>query len=131
VGENPHVVASLGLSVAKYRYTCVILSGILAGIGGAYLSIGQLSFFSKGMTNGRGYMALAACVFGRWNPLGVTLASFLFGLTDALQLRLQSSVKYTQFIQMLPYILTVVVVSGLVKRAIPPSALGKPFHNQE
>lgn len=132
VGEHPEVLASLGLSVSRYRYAAVILSGTLAGIGGAYLSIGQLSFFTQDMTSGRGFMALAACVFGRWSPLGSFAGALLFGFADAIQIRLQTVVQYTQFIRMIPYVVTLLVLSGLVKKTVkPPAASGKPYKEQQ
>ncbi|MDO5690670.1 MAG: ABC transporter permease [Tissierellia bacterium] len=132
VGENPEVLTSLGLSVSKYRYLATAFGAALIGIGGAYLSIGQLSFFSQDMTSGRGYMALAACVFGRWNPAGAFAGALLFGFADSLQMHLQSSVKYTQFIQMIPYVLTILVLSSFVNKSVhAPAASGKPFEEQE
>lgn len=129
-GEHPEAVDSLGLNPTRIRYACVIICGILAGMGGAFLSIGQLNLFSRGMTAGRGYIAIAACVFGKWNPVGAFLASILFGFTEALQLRMQSVLIPPQFMQMLPYALTLIVLSGFVKKAIPPASLGKPFNQQ-
>lgn len=131
-GENPEVLSSLGLSVSKYRYLSTILGAALIGIGGAYLSIGQLSFFSQDMTSGRGYMALAACVFGKWSPIGAFGGALLFGFADAMQMRLQTAVTYTQFIQMIPYILTIFVLSSFVGKSVqPPSASGKPYKEQQ
>lgn len=131
-GEHPEVLTSLGLSVARHRYIACILSGALAGLGGAYLSIGQLSFFSMDMTSGRGFMALAACIFGGWSPLGGFVGSLIFGFAEAIQMRLQSFVRYTQFVQMIPYLITLAVLSGFVrKRVKPPSASGKPYREQE
>lgn len=131
-GEHPDVLSSLGLSVAKYRYLATAMGAALIGLGGAYLSIGQLNFFSQDMTSGRGFMALAACVFGRWSPLGAFGGALLFGFADAMQMRLQTVVQYTQFIQMIPYLLTLVVLSGLVKKSVkPPAASGKPYREQQ
>lgn len=132
-GEKPEVLSSLGLKVSKYRYCANILAGVLSGLGGAYLSIGQLSFFSNEMTSGRGYMALAACVFGHWSVIGGTIGAFLFGFADAVQMRLQSSVQYTQFIQMIPYLVTLLVLcihfGG--KKSGAPAASGKPYKEQQ
>lgn len=131
-GEHPGVLSSLGLSVSKYRYLATILGAALIGIGGAYLSISQLSFFSRDMTSGRGFMALAATVFGRWSPLGAFGGALLFGFADAMQMRLQSLVTYTQFIQMIPYILTVLILSSFGKKKVHgPAASGKPYKEQE
>lgn len=131
-GEHPEVLSSLGLSVSRYRYLATVLSAALAGLGGAYLSIGQLSFFSQDMTSGRGFMALAACVFGCWSPIGAFVGALLFGFADALQMRLQTSVQYTQFIQMIPYIMTLLVLGGLVKKtSAPPAASGVPYQEQQ
>lgn len=132
VGENPHVLSSLGLSVSHYRYWATLLSGVLAGIGGAYLSIGQLSFFSYDMTSGRGFMALAACVFGRWTVGGAFAGAILFGLAEAIQIRLQTVVRYPQFIQMIPYTVTllILVTSGKHNSAAP-AASGKPYKEQQ
>ncbi len=131
-GEKPEVLASLGLSAAKYRYIATILGSAIIGLGGAYLSVGQLSFFSLDMSGGRGFMALASVVFGGWGVVGTVVGAFLFGFADALQMSLQSSIKYTQFIQMLPYILTIVVLAGVMKKGgnSGPSAAGKSLDDQ-
>jgi simple sugar transport system permease protein len=130
-GEHPEVLASLGLRVSRYRYLSTLLSGCLAGLGGAYLSIGQLSFFNQDMTSGRGFMALAACVFGGWNVGGALAGSALFGFAEAAQIRLQTTVRYTQFVQMIPYAVTLVVLCGFVRRAVTaPAASGKPYREQ-
>lgn len=128
-GEHPQAVDSLGLDACGIRFWCVILSGILSGLGGACLSIGQLSFFSQNMTNGKGFIAIAAFVFGGWNPAASVGVALLFGFMDALQLRLQAVVQYTQLIQMIPYILTIVVISSkLSKTTASPAAVGEPYY---
>ncbi len=129
VGEHPEAADTLGIGVHGIQYLCVILSGGLAGLGGAYLSLGQLNWFSMNMSAGRGYMALAANIFGQWNPLGGLLASFLFSFTDALQMRIQASgIPWpNEVIQMLPYLLTVAVLAGAVIRSRPPAALGRHY----
>lgn len=131
-GEHPEVLSSLGLRVSRYRYLATILSGLLAGLGGAYLSLGQLSFFNQDMTSGRGFMALAACVFGSWSVGGALTGSVLFGFSEALQIRLQTTVRYTQFVQMIPYAVTLVVLSGFVRRSsTAPAASGKAYKEQQ
>jgi len=128
VGENPEAAETAGVSVARIRYAGVLISGALAAIGGAYLSIGQASLFARNMTAGRGFIALAALIFGNWRPVPVMLACLFFGAADALSIQMQgvSSVP-VQFIQIVPYVLTVVVVAGFIGKARPPRALGIPY----
>ncbi|MGE5586608.1 MAG: ABC transporter permease [Clostridia bacterium] len=130
-GEHPEAADTVGINVHAVQYFSVILSGCLAGLGGAYLSLAQLNWFSMNMSAGRGYMALAANIFGQWNPIGGLGASFLFAFTDALQMRIQTSpVKLpTDIIQMLPYILTILVLAGAVIRSRPPAALGRHYES--
>ncbi|MEN3333779.1 MAG: ral nucleoside transport system permease protein [Blastocatellia bacterium] len=128
VGENPEAADTAGVSVARMRYAGVLLSGVLAGLGGAYLSIGQNSLFTRNMTAGRGFIALAALIFGKWHPVGAFLACLLFGLADAVAIRMQGVVNIpVQFIQIIPYVLTLVVLAGFIGRAIPPRAIGTPY----
>jgi general nucleoside transport system permease protein len=128
VGENPEAADTAGISVSKMRYAGVLLSGVLAGIGGAYLSIGQNSLFTRNMTAGRGFIALAALIFGKWHPVGAFLACMLFGLADAVSIRMQGVVPIpVQVIQLIPYVLTLVVLAGFIGRAIPPRAIGVPY----
>ena len=129
VGEHPEAADTLGIKIKKTQYFCVILSGMLSGLGGAYLSLGHLNLFSMNMSAGRGYMALAANIFGQWNPLGGFLASYLFAFTDAVQMRLQglNIGIANELIQMLPYILTIFVLAGAVIRSRPPAFLGKHY----
>jgi general nucleoside transport system permease protein len=128
VGEKPEAADTAGVSVARMRYAGVLLSGVLAGLGGAYLSIGQNSLFTRNMTAGRGYIALAALIFGKWHPVGAFLACLLFGLADAVSIRMQGVVNIpVQFIQIIPYVLTLVVLAGFIGRAIPPRAIGVPY----
>jgi simple sugar transport system permease protein len=125
VGENPEAADTAGVNVLRMRYSGVLLSGALAALGGAYLSIGQSSSYTRGMAGGRGYIALAALIFGKWNPVGAMLACLLFGFAEALSIRMQGTVKIpNQFVQMIPYILTMVVLAGLIRRASPPKSLG-------
>lgn len=131
-GEHPHVLSSLGISVYKTRYTASVIAGLLAGLGGAFLSISNLSFFSMEMTSGRGFMGMAACMFGQWTVGGAMLGSALFGLADAIQIRLQATVEHTQFIQMIPYVTTVFVLFTMGKKRLrAPAQGGKPYVEQD
>ncbi len=128
VGENPEAADTAGVSVQRIRYAGVLLSGGLAALGGAYLSIGQNSLFTRNMTAGRGFIALAALIFGKWSPAGAVLACLLFGLAEAVAIRMEGTVDLpTQFVQMIPYLLTIVALAGLIRRATPPRALGVPY----
>ena len=136
VGENPHMVQAAGVSVQRLRYTALGLNGLLCGLAGAYLVLGQSAMFSSNMTAGRGFMALAALIFGRWHPVKALSACLLFGFLDAVAIQLQgvtlpailgSGEVPVQLIQALPYLLTVVLLAGFVGRAVAPRALGKPF----
>jgi simple sugar transport system permease protein len=128
VGENPEAADTAGVSVARMRYAGVLVSGLLAGIAGAYLSIGQNSLFTRNMTAGRGFIALAALIFGKWHPVGAFLACLLFGVADAIAIRMQGVVDIpVQLIQIIPYVLTLVVLAGFIGRATPPKAIGVPY----
>lgn len=134
VGENPAAADSAGVNVYKLRYTAVIISGVLAAAGGAYLSIGQGSFFTKGMSSGRGYIALAALILAKWRPYQVLFACLFFGFTESLAIQLQGVVKMpsgddipVQFIQMIPYVLTIIVLAGFIGLSRAPKALGIPY----
>lgn len=129
VGELPAAAASVGISVWRVRFGAMAISGALAGLAGVALSLGQLSYFVEGMTAGRGFIALAANILGRWTPLGALLASLLFGAADALQLSLQvAGVKLpAQALLVLPYLVTVFVLAASSKRARAPRALGEPY----
>ena len=133
VGENPEAADAAGISVTGIRYTAVLLSGALAAIGGAYLSVGQSSLFTRNMTSGRGFIALAALIFGKWRPVQTMLACLLFGFTEAVAIQLQG-VKLpsgeeipNQFIQIIPYVLTIVVLAGFIGQSRAPRALGLPY----
>ncbi|HEX5708186.1 MAG TPA: ABC transporter permease [Pyrinomonadaceae bacterium] len=133
VGEHPEAADAAGVNVNRMRYAAVLLSGALAGIAGAYLSTGQSSLFTRNMASGRGFIALAALIFGKWRPVQTMLACLLFGFTDALATQLQG-VKLSgdeeipvQFIHMLPYVLTIVVLAGFVGHSRAPRALGIPY----
>lgn len=134
VGEHPKAADTLGISVYGVRYIAVILSGVLAGLGGAYLSNGITHSFNEGMSNGRGFIALAAVIIGKWRPFGAFLACMLFGFTEALALRLPGAYgedqAWTTLFRALPYVVTLVVVAGVVGRSIPPAADGKPYVKQ-
>lgn len=129
-GEIPEAVDTAGVSVARMRYFGVALSGMLAALGGVYLSMGILSSFSENMTGGRGFIALAALIFGRWHPIGAAGAALLFGLAQALTIRVPPEAVPNEFIQMIPYVLTIVVLAGFGGRAIAPAAIGKPYRKE-
>jgi len=129
-GEHPRALDTAGVDVYRIRFIGVILSGALCGLGGAYLSIGHLNRFTKNMTTGKGFIALAANIFGKWNPVGVFGASLFFGFTTIIGLRFQQFTEIagaSYFIQMIPYVLTIAVLAGAVRRAIPPAAIGQPY----
>jgi general nucleoside transport system permease protein len=128
VGENPLAADTVGLNVPRLRYTGVIIGGILSALGGAYLSIGILNSFDVNMTNGRGYIALAAMIFGKWTPLGSFGAALLFGFATALGIALQGSGISSNLLQMLPYALTILALAGLIGRSTPPAADGIPYN---
>ncbi len=130
VGEHPEAAATLGVNVGRLRALGVLLSGILAGLGGAWLAADQQSF-TDGMSNGRGYIALAAMIVGKWNPFGAALACLLFGATDALQIVLQGKGLPNEFLQMLPYVVTMIVLAGVIGRSRPPAAVGVPYDAEE
>lgn len=137
VGENPEAADAAGVPVARMRYAGVLLSGLLAGIGGAYLSIGQSSLFTRNMTSGRGFIALAALIFGKWRPFQTLLACLLFAFTEAVSIQMQGVVKLpsgedipVQFIHMVPYVLTIVVLAGFIGSSRPPRALGIPYQKE-
>jgi general nucleoside transport system permease protein len=138
VGEKPEAADAAGVSVSKMRYSGVLIAGILAGVGGAYLSIGQSSLFTRNMTAGRGFIALAALIFGKWRPVQTLLACLLFGFTEAVSIQMQGVFKLpsgedipVQFIQMVPYVLTIVVLAGFIGSSRPPRALGIPYQKEK
>jgi simple sugar transport system permease protein len=137
VGENPEAADAAGVIVGRIRYSGVLLSGALAAIGGAYLSIGQSSLFTRNMTSGRGFIALAALIFGKWRPTQTMLACLFFGFTEALTIQMQGVVKLpsgedipVQFIQIVPYLLTIVVLAGFIGHSRPPRALGRAYEKE-
>lgn len=125
-GEKPEALLAAGVNPRVLRWQTLAISGALAGAAGAVLSIALSSSFSREMTAGRGFMALAALIFGKWNPTLTVIGCLFFGFMDALQIRLQGGALPTQFIQMVPYLATVAVLAGFVGRARAPAALGKP-----
>jgi len=133
VGENPQMVDAAGVSVTRMRYLALTLNGALCGLAGSYLVLAQSANFSPNMTAGRGFMALAALIFGRWNPVAAFWACLLFGFLDAAAILMQG-VKFpvvgevpVQIIQALPYVLTVVLLAGFIGKAVAPQALGRPY----
>jgi len=136
-GENPEAADAAGVNVIRLRYIAVILSGVLAAAGGAYLSIGQSSLFTRGMTAGRGYIALAALILAKWKPVRVLFACLFFGFTEALAIQMQGVIKMpsgedvpVQFIQMIPYVLTIIVLAGFIGLSRAPKALGIPYRKE-
>lgn len=137
VGENPEAADAAGVNVTWLRYTGVIISGVLAAIGGAYLSIGQSSLFTRNMTAGRGFIALAALILAKWRPVPVLFACLFFGFMEALTIQIQGVVKLpsgedipVQFIQMIPYVLTIIVLAGFIGLSRAPKALGLPYKKE-
>jgi ABC-type uncharacterized transport system permease subunit len=129
VGENPRAADSVGININQIKYWAVCIGGALSGLGGAYMSLSDLSLFSRGMSAGRGFIALAATILGNWNPLGALGGSTIFGLLGALQIRLQATDFPTQFIQMIPYVLVIFIVAGVVRRVRPPGAVGEIYEH--
>lgn len=133
VGENPLAIDTAGISVARLRYQAVVICGALTGIAGTYLAVAQNASFVRDMTAGQGYIALAAMIFGKWKPLPAMLACLMFGFLDAVSIRLQGielpgiGEIPVQFIQALPYVLTVVLLAGFIGKAVAPKAVGVPF----
>jgi simple sugar transport system permease protein len=129
VGEHPEAADTLGINVYRVRYINVTLAGMVAGFGGAWFTLGSVGRFDEGMTGGRGYIGLAAMIFGRWHPVGALMAALVFGFADSLQQKLailQTPIP-SEFLAMAPYIATIVLVAGLIGRARPPAADGKPY----
>lgn len=132
-GENPHAVDTAGISVALVRYRAMIICGVLCGLAGAYLSTAHNAGFLKDMSAGKGYMALAALIFGKWRPVPVLFACLLFGFLDAVAVRLQGVVLPgigevpVQAIEVLPYVLTVLLLAGFIGKAVGPKAVGRPY----
>lgn len=132
VGEHPKAADTLGINVFVTRYVNVILGGMIAGIGGAYFTVGAVGRFDQNMTAGKGFIGLAAMIFGKWNPIGAFLSSLLFGFADSLQVKMQilRVPIPSEFLAMAPYIITMIVLTGIVGRAIPPAADGAVYEKQ-
>jgi simple sugar transport system permease protein len=130
-GEHPRAADTVGINVYLVRYGCVVLSGMLAAMGGAYLTVGYLNTFNENVTAGRGFIALAAMIFGNWKPFGAFGAALLFGFSTALAFRLPVySASAATLFQALPYVLTLIAVAGVIGRTIPPAADGRPYKKQ-
>lgn len=136
-GENPEAADAAGVNVIRLRYIAVVMSGVLAAAGGAYLSIGQSSLFTRGMTAGRGYIALAALILAKWKPIPVLFACLFFGFTEALSIQMQGVIKLpsgedvpVQFIQIIPYVLTIIVLAGFIGLSRAPKSLGIPYRKE-
>jgi simple sugar transport system permease protein len=133
VGEHPRAADTVGISVYATRYGSVVTSGGLAAMGGVFLSLGFVNSFTENMTAGRGFIALAALIFGKWRPFGAFGACLLFGFASALAPQfqfVQSWATYGTLFEALPYLLTLIAVAGLIGRSIPPAADGKPYVRQ-
>ena len=126
VGEHPQAADTLGISVVKMRYTGVIISGALSGMAGAYLSLEHAHYFVKGISAGRGFIGLASMIFGKWTPFGTAGAGMLFGFGEAIKPYLPKVVP-SQFIDMIPYVLTILVLASAIGRATPPASIGVPY----
>ena len=132
-GEHPRAADTVGINVYRIRYACVVSSGALAAMGGAYLSIGFSHHFTEKMTAGLGFIALAALIFGNWRPGGAFAACLLFGLSTAIAPQFQNVeawATYGTLFQALPYLLTLVAVAGVIGRTVPPAADGRPYVKQ-
>ncbi|WP_353892027.1 ABC transporter permease [Proteinivorax hydrogeniformans] len=131
VGEHPQAADTVGINVNRWRFICVTLSGAFAGLAGVSIAIGEGSYFVNGMSSGRGFIALAAMIFGKWNPFGALGASLLFGFTEAIALRADFQYIPSQLVRTLPYIITIIVLAGFIGKARPPKAVGKPYNKGE
>jgi len=132
VGEHPKAADTLGVNVVRVRYRAVLYSGLVAGIGGAYFTLGSVGRFDENMTAGRGFIGLAAMIFGRWHPVGALVAALVFGFADSMQIKLGTlgTPIPSEFLLMAPYVLTIVIVAGLVGKSRPPAAGGQPYLKQ-
>jgi general nucleoside transport system permease protein len=132
VGEHPRAADTVGISVYAVRYGAVVLSGMLAALGGAYLTLGFVHSFNEQMSVGKGFIALAAVIFGKWRPVGAFGAALLFGFSSAIadRLALAWGTSWQTLFQTLPYVLTLIAVAGVIGRSIPPAAVGRPYKKQ-
>jgi len=132
VGEHPEAADTVGINVIRVRYIDVVIGGFIAGLAGAWFSLETVGGFDDLMTNGKGFIALAAMIFGKWTPIGSFGGAILFGFAEALGTRfqiLQVPIP-SQFLQILPYVVTMIVLAGLIGRAVPPAADGKPYEKR-
>lgn len=127
IGENPKAAATVGINIEKLQIWAVTISGAMSGMAGSYLSLSDLNLFSRNMSAGRGFIAMAATILGNWNPFGALGASLIFGFLDAMQIRLQATGFPTQFIQMIPYVLVIILLAGVVRKVHAPAAAGKVY----
>jgi len=132
VGEHPKAADTLGINVYMMRYVNVIIGGMIAGLGGAYFTVGSVGRFDQDMTAGKGFIGLAAMIFGKWTPIGAFASSLIFGFADSIQVKMQIlGINIpSEFLQMAPYIVTMIVLTGLIGRAIPPAADGTAYEKQ-
>lgn len=128
IGDNPEVAGSLGINVYRIQYIALIISGMLASMGGAYLSIGDINMFVKDMVSGRGYIALAMVVLGRWHPIGVVSVGLIYGMAEGMQYRLQSMAMASQLVQCIPYVATLIVLLVARSGKGGPKASGKHYY---
>ncbi len=132
VGEHPQAADTMGIKVEKIRYLSVMISGALAGLAGSYLSLGDGDTFQRNMTSGRGFMALAVLIIGKWHPVSIFAAAFLFALADAFQISISTVINIpNQMTAMIPYIITLIVLAGLIGKSVAPAAVGKPYNKGE
>ncbi len=130
VGDNPFMAGSMGVKVYRIQYACMALSGALAGLGGAYLSIGDINMFSKGMVAGRGYIALSMVILGGWHPVGVVVSGLVYGVAQSLQFRIQSVKIPAQLVQMLPYLVTILVLFFVRSKNKAPAMEGVHYYQK-
>lgn len=132
VGEHPQAADTMGIKVEKVRYLAVMISGALSGLAGAYLSLGDGDTFQRNMTSGRGFMALAVLIIGKWHPVSIFISAFLFALADAFQISISTVINIpNQITAMIPYVMTLIVLAGLIGKSVAPAAVGKPYNKGE